>query len=142
MTKPNNRKQRRAAKSRAAKNKPKQVTPTQRLENLKRQIDKLGPGQRAEVLTAALQEVCVRYAPPGDPANEHIALNSLLVTAATYGCGVGENEEVFMARARTLYQQTAVAFERAQGGGRIVVAPPPTILSPGGQPIPKPMETK
>lgn len=91
--------------------------------------EKMNPQARAEALTIGLGQICDRYA-----AGDHdMAAMALTSAAAIRSIAAGDEEDVFVARARTLYQQARQAIADQQGS--IITNPAAgRIVGPDGTP--------
>lgn len=111
-----NRKQRRAA----AKNRKKGKAP--RPSEMSRQ-------ERAQALSIGIEQMCQRYA----RTDAELANMATTSAAAVRAVASGDSEEVFVARARTLFQQTLKAVEEQQ---QTILTDPMAgkVLGPDGNP--------
>jgi hypothetical protein len=80
--------------------------------------------ERAEAINAGIVKLVERYG-GGD---QELVNHSLTSSAAVFALGSGDSEEVFIARARTFYQEAKRSMDEIRG--RIVVPEPPPLVVP------------
>jgi hypothetical protein len=113
-----NRKQRRAARKRS------------KAPGAPKRPEKMTAQERAQALTIGIGQLCERYT-----QNDYeVAAMALTSAAAVRALAAGDAEEVFVARARTLFQQAAQAIE---GEKKSIITNPAAgkIVGPDGSPV-------
>lgn len=119
-----NRKERRARKSRPRTRGGKGRRPTPK------SAAKMNRQERAEALNIGILMLAQRY---GD-GDDELANMCLTSQAAVFAFGTGDDEDVFIARARTFYQEAKRAHESQQ---QTIITNPSAgrVLGPDGSPL-------